>query len=58
MSDANSTLKDIGSVEQTNRQVCFYAETVFHHYLTLRLIESEMRSCILKRKGHSRSKQT
>ena len=37
MSDANSILKDTGSVEQTNRLVCMYAETVFHDELTLRL---------------------
>ena len=36
MSDANSILKDTGSVEQTNRLVCIYAETVFQDEQTLR----------------------
>ena len=36
MSDPNSILKDTGSVEQTNRLVCMYAKTIFHHELTLR----------------------
>ena len=36
MSDLNLTLKDTGSVEQTNRLVCMYAKTIFHHELTLR----------------------
>ena len=35
MSDANSILKDTGSVEQTNRLVCMYAETNFQHEQTL-----------------------
>ena len=37
MSDPNLILKDTGSVEQTNRLVCMYAETVFHDEQTLRL---------------------
>ena len=37
MSDPNLILKDTGSVEQTNRLVCMYAETIFHHEQTLRL---------------------
>ena len=36
MSDPNLILKDTGSVEQTNRLVCMYAETVFHDEQTLR----------------------
>ena len=35
MSDPNLILKDTGSVEQTNRLVCMYAETIFHHEQTL-----------------------
>ena len=38
MSDPNLILKDTGSVEQTNRLVCMYAETVFHDEQTLRHI--------------------
>ena len=41
MSDPNLILKDTGSVEQTNRLVCMYAETVFQDEQTLRLIESK-----------------
>ena len=37
MSDPNLILKDTGSVEQTNRLVCMYAETVFQDEQTLRL---------------------
>ena len=36
MSDPNLILKDTGSVEQTNRLVCMYAETVFQDEQTLR----------------------
>ena len=36
MSDPNLIPKDTGSVEQTNRLVCMYAETVFHDEQTLR----------------------
>ena len=35
MSDPNLILKDTGSVEQTNRLVCMYAETIFQHEQTL-----------------------
>ena len=38
MSDPNLILKDTGSVEQTNRLVCMYAETVFQDEQTLRHI--------------------
>ena len=38
MSDPNLILKDTGSVKQTNRLVCMYAETIFQHEQTLCLI--------------------
>ena len=41
MSDPNLILKDTGSVEQTNRLVCMYAETVFHDEQTLHPIPLE-----------------
>ena len=55
MSDPNLILKDTGSVEQTNRLVCMYAETVFQDKQTLRHIPVEphqdrLRFLKLKRK--------
>ena len=46
MSDPNLILKDTGSVEQTNRLVCMYAETVFHDEQTLRLTRSAEESFV------------
>ena len=45
MSDPKMILKDTGSMEQTNRLVCMYAETVFHHELTLCRIVLEAVDC-------------
>ena len=42
MSDPNLILKDTGSVEQTNRLVCMYAETIFQHEQTLCPKEARM----------------
>ena len=48
MSDPNLILKDTGSVEQTNRLVCMYAETIFYHEQILRHILGVKKNCPTK----------